>query len=164
MHADATARKRGWFQFSIRGLLGMAVFVAIGCGALLRPSVWWTAFLSTAVILSLLIAILASVYQRGNVAGLLVRVCLVWLGLPHDDRMAQRNGCWWSASHPLEQSPSHHPTPRICIPASSACPRRVPPGHGRRILSGNAGGCRQAPASLLPGKRGHGGWDGYVWS
>lgn len=68
MQADATARKQGnqgWFQFSIKGLLGMAVFVAIGCGALLRPSPWWTMFLASATVLWLLGAILAIVYGRG---------------------------------------------------------------------------------------------------
>ena len=58
--------KRSWFQFSIKALLGLAVFVALACAALLNASEWWLSATFTLTLAVLLVAVLASIFRRGS--------------------------------------------------------------------------------------------------
>ena len=59
-------RKRGWFQFSIKALLGLTVLVALGCAALVNVSEWWASVLIEATVAMLLVAVLLSIFRRGR--------------------------------------------------------------------------------------------------
>jgi hypothetical protein len=61
----AARPKRSWFQFSIKALLGLTVFVALGCAALLNASEWWASAACTVTLAVLLIAVLASIFRWG---------------------------------------------------------------------------------------------------
>lgn len=58
--------KRSGFQFSIKALLGLVAFVALGCAALLNASQWWASGMFALTIALLLAAILGSVFRRGR--------------------------------------------------------------------------------------------------
>ena len=61
-----TRPKRSCFQFSIKALLGLAVFVALACAALLSASEWWAGATFTLTLAVLLVAVLASIFRRGS--------------------------------------------------------------------------------------------------
>ena len=53
-------------RFSTLTLLGLVVFAAIGCAALLNSNQWWASILYMASVLSLLTAVLASIYSHAG--------------------------------------------------------------------------------------------------
>ena len=52
-------------RFSLRQLMALVAFVAIGCGGLIRPSVYLASLIFTGTLLVLLVAILGAVGRRG---------------------------------------------------------------------------------------------------
>jgi hypothetical protein len=53
-------------RFSLRQLLALVAFVAIGCGGLMRPSVYLASVIFTATLVALLVAILGAVGRTGS--------------------------------------------------------------------------------------------------
>ncbi|HUT87912.1 MAG TPA: hypothetical protein VMY37_00305 [Thermoguttaceae bacterium] len=53
-------------RFSLRQLMAFVAFVAVGCGGLIRPSVYLASLIFTATLVMLLVAILAAVGRKGS--------------------------------------------------------------------------------------------------
>ena len=53
-------------RFSLRQLLGFVAFVAIGCGGLIRPSLFLASLIFTGTLVMLLVAILGAVGRTGS--------------------------------------------------------------------------------------------------
>ncbi len=61
-----SSRARSAWQFSLRGLLLFAAFVAVSCAALMYPSIWWASLCLTGAVIVDLVAVLGAVYRRGS--------------------------------------------------------------------------------------------------
>ena len=53
-------------RFSLRQLMALVAFVAVGCGGLMRPSVYLASLIFTVTLVALLVAILAAVGRKGS--------------------------------------------------------------------------------------------------
>jgi len=63
---EPKSSKLGGWQFSLRMLLGLVVFVAVGCVGLSNPSFFWRACINSATLAILLIATIAAVFCKGK--------------------------------------------------------------------------------------------------